>query len=229
MPDSLRPLSVSLSDVYFVHWPVSAAAIDPLVPAWTEPDTFDGSAWVSAVAVAVDRFDTFGVPVREGVQSLNLRTYVTTPSLDRAVHFLSLDVNDRIAADSMRALFQLPTYSAELRRSPSEDDTDVVVQRRDGSGARLRGAFDPVGDPGTVAPDTLPSFLVNRERYVANGPFGTRLVGSVGHPPWRIQPADATLEDRTILDAASIEAVDDPPLVHYSPGLDMAVGRLEPL
>lgn len=229
MPDSLRPLSVSLSDVYFVHWPVPTDAVDPLVPAWTEPDTVDGSAWVSAVAVAVDRFDTFGVPVREDVQSLNLRTYVTTPSLDRAVHFLSIDVSDRVAADTMRTLFQLPTHRAELRRGQSEDGTDVVVGRRDGSGARLRGTFDPVGDPGTVAPDTLASFLVNRERYVASGPFETRLVGSVGHPPWRIQPANATLDDRTILDAAGIETIDDPPLVHYSPGLDMAIGRLEPL
>jgi len=227
MPDSLRPLSVELSDVGFVHWPVPKAALQSCVPAWTEPHTVDGSAWVSALAIAIDRFDAFGVPIREDLQSVNVRTYVTTPSMDRAVYFLSLDVSDRLAADAMRSLFRLPAHHAELRRRRTVDGVEVVARRRDGSGARLRASFDPVGDPTPTAPDTLASFLVDRDRYVTTGPLGRRLVGSVGHPPWPLQPADGTIEARTLLDAAGVDAVDEPPLVHYSPGVEMTVGGLE--
>lgn len=229
MPDSLRPLSVELSDVCFVHWPVSKAALRSCVPGWTEPDTVDGSAWVSALAISIDRFDAFGVPLREDLQSVNLRTYVTTPSMDRAVCFLSIDVSDRVAADAMRSLFRLPAHHAELRRRPTEDGIDVVARRRDGSGTRLEATFDPVGEPTPTAPDTLASFLVDRDRYVTTGPLGRRLVGSVGHPPWPLQPADGTIREQTLLDAAGVDAVEAAPLVHYSPGLEMTVGGLESL
>lgn len=229
MPDSLRPLSVELSDVCFVHWPVPKAALHSCVPEWTEPDTVDGSAWVSALAISIDRFDAFGVPIREDLGSVNLRTYVTTPSMDRAVCFLSLDVSDKIAADAMRRLFRLPAHHAEMRRRRTEDGVTVVARRRDGSGTRLRATFDPVGEPTPTAPDTLASFLVDRDRYVTTGPLGRRLVGSVGHPPWPLQPADGTIAEQTLLHAAGIGTVDETPLVHYSPGLEMTVGRLETL
>jgi uncharacterized protein YqjF (DUF2071 family) len=227
MPGSLRPLSVELSDVCFAHWPVPKAALRSCVPEWTEPDTVDGSAWVSALAISIDRFDAFGVPVREGLQSVNVRTYVTTPSMDRAVCFLSIDVNDRVAAGAMRRLFQLPTHPAELRRRRTDDGIEVVARRRNGTGARLRATFDPVGEPTPTAPATLASFLVDRDRYVTTGPLGRRLVGSVGHPPWPLQPADGTIQEQTLLDAAGVDTVEAPPLVHYSPGLEMTVGGLE--
>jgi len=67
MLDAIRPLSVELSDVWFVHWPVSPRVVRSRIPEWTEPDTVDGSAWVSALALSMDRFDVFGVPVREAV------------------------------------------------------------------------------------------------------------------------------------------------------------------
>lgn len=229
MPDSIRPLSLTLSDVCFVHWPVSPSVVQSLVPDWTDPDTVDGSAWVSALALSIDRFDVFGVPVREDVRGVNLRTYVTTPSGDRAVHFLSLDVTDRLAADAARTLFRLPYHHADVRRRQQGGRTEVVARRRDDSDVRLAITFEPVGDPGPTAPDTLASFLVDRERYVTTGPLGRRLVGSVGHPPWPVQPADATVTERSLLDAGGVNTLDGTPLVHYSPGLEMSIGRLEPL
>lgn len=229
MPGPLRPLSVVLSDVYFVHWPVPRPTVDAVVPDWVEPDTSDGSAWVSALALSIDRFDALGVPVREDLQGINLRTYVRTPAGDRAVSFLSLDVTDRLAADTARTLFRLPYHYADVRRRHQGDRTEVVAKRRDGSGARLSLTIEPTGSPTTTAPDTLPSFLIDRERYVTTGPLGTRLVGAVGHEPWTVQPADATLAETTLLSAAGIDAVDGDPIAHYSPGIEMGIGALEPL
>lgn len=228
MPAPLRPLSLRLSDVCFIHWPVSTAAIRACIPDWTEPDTSDGTAWVTAVAVTIDRFETFGVPVRENVEAVILRTYVRTPSDQRAVHFLSLDVTDRIAADAAQALFRFPAHHADVERRRRDDGTEVRARRRSAAAPGLHAEFQPLGEPATAEPDTLASFLVTRERYVTTGPLGTRLVGSVGHPPWTLQPADVTVRDDTLLDAAAVTPTDGQPLVHYSPGLDMTIGPLEP-
>lgn len=229
MPDPLRPLTVTLSDVCFVHWPVAPTAVDAVVPDWVEPDTADGSAWVSALALSMDRFDVLGLPVREGLEGVNLRTYVRTPGGDRAVCFLSLDVTDRLAADTASAVFRLPYHDARIRRRREGDRTEVVARRRSDSDARFTLTFEPTGEPTTAAPDTLASFLVERNRYVTEGPLGTRLVGSVGHRPWPIQPADAVVAENTLLEAAGIDAVAGEPLVHYSPGVEMGIGALEPL
>jgi len=229
MPDSLRPLSVTLSDVYFVHWPVAPETVESVVPDWLDADTADGSAWVSALALTMDQFDVFGLPVRDGIEGINLRTYVQTPSGDRSVYFLSLDVSDRLVADTARTLFRLPYHHATVRRRTDGTRTEVVARRRSDSDTRLTLTVEPTGEPTTAAPDTLPSFLVERTRYVTEGPLGTRLVGAVGHQPWSIQPADAVVAENTLLSAAGIESVAGEPLVHYSPGVEMGIGGLEPL
>jgi hypothetical protein len=227
MPIAVRSLSLSLADVCLAHWPVPAETVRTRIPAWTDPDCFDDSGWVSAILLSIDRFDAFGVPVRRGVEAVILRTYVTTPAGQRAIHFLSLDVNDRLVADAMGNLFRLPAHHATVRRREDGERTEVVARRRGDDRARLAVTFTPAGDPGPTAPDTLSSFLVERERYVATGPLGSRLVGSVGHPPWPVQPADATVTERSLLDAAGIDPAGDPSLVHYSPGIEMAIGTLE--
>lgn len=229
MSGPLRPLSIALSDVCFCHWPVAPAAVRAALPAWARPDTMDATAWVSALSLSIDRFDAFGVPLREHVETVAVRTYVQTPSGDRAVAFLSLDVTDRLVADALRTLFHLPASHADVRRRRQGGRTEVVSRRRDGENARLGVTFEPTGTPMTTAPDTLAAFLLDRERYVTTGPLETRLVGSVGHPPWTVQPADAAVTETTLLDAAGVDALDGEPLAHYSPGVEMGVGVLEPL
>jgi uncharacterized protein YqjF (DUF2071 family) len=228
MPDPVRPLSTTLTDVLFLHWPVSPATVDPLLPDWLEPDTADESAWISALPLTMAEFDLFGLPVREGVEAVNLRTYVRTADGDRGVYFLSLDVADRLASETARTVFRLPYYHASIRRRRQGDRTEVVARRRTGVEARLTVTFELNGEPTTAAPDTLASFLVERERYFTTGPLGAHLVGSVGHPPWSIQTATATVAENTLLSAADIDRVEGDPLVHYSPGVDMGIGALQP-
>ena len=226
---SVRPLSVTLSDVCFCHWPVSPSAVDAVLPDWLTPDTEDSSAWVSALALTMDRFDAFGLPVREGIEGLNLRTYVQTRDSTRGVYFLSLDITDQLAAETASTLFRLPYHHARIRRLRQDGRTEITARRRDGSGARLTVTVEPSGEPTTTAPDTLASFLIERDRYFTTGPLGTRLVGSVGHEPWPVQPASATVTENTLCSAAGVASTEGEPLVHYSPGIEMGVGPLEPL
>jgi uncharacterized protein YqjF (DUF2071 family) len=234
----LEPLAVDLGRTYFCHWPVAEREVAAVVPHWLTPDTADGAAWISALALRMDRFDAFGVPVRRNLAGVNLRTYVTTPDGQRAVYFLSLDITDRLAAETARRLFRLPYRFARVDYRTDDEGGRIESRPRDGSGATFRATFsgrvpddgpDSNADAGarTARPDTLASFLVERTRYATTGPFGTRLVGGVGHDPWPLAPAEVSVADRSLLDAAGIETVEGAPLAHVSPGLRMHVGGLE--
>lgn len=229
MTTSIRPLSVTVVDVCFVHWPVAPSIVRSVIPDWLEPDTIEGSAWVSALPLTMAQFDVFGLPARQDVEGVNLRTYVRTAAGDRGVFFLSLDISDRLAAETASSLFRLPYHYANVRRRREGDRTEVVARRRNDTEARLTITFEPTGEARTTGPDTLASFLVERDRYFTTGPLGTQLVGSVGHPPWKLQPAEVTVTENSLLSAAGIEAADGEALVHYSPGIEMGIGRLEPL
>lgn len=228
MPRTVAPLTVTLADVCFLHWPVARETVADAVPDWLAVDVADDTAWVTAVALSMDRWKAMGVDVREGVEAVNCRTYVRTPNDERAVYFLSVDATDRLAVETARRVFRLPYHHADVRRTSAGDGTRVEATRRGSEDSGLVVAYDPRGSPDETAPDTLASFLTERYRYATEGPLGTRLVGSVGHDPWRLQPADATVERATLLDAAGIDDVAGDPLVHVSPGAEFRVGLPRP-
>lgn len=224
MRTGIEPLTITLRDVCFCHWPVSEAHVSRLVPDWLAPDTADGSAWISAVAMELSEFDAFGLPVREDVLAVNLRTYVRGPGGDRGVYFCSLDATDRPAVDTARRLFRLPYYFAEVEWTRNDARTTVRIVRRDGSGSTLAIACEASGPAQSASPDTLPSFLAERYRYFTEGPLGTRLVGSVGHEPWALQSATATLTEDGLLETVGLDDPDPRPLAHYSAGTTMRIG-----
>lgn len=229
MPTGVEPLTITLRDVCFLHWPVPEAQVAELLPDWLTPNTTDGSAWISAIPMEMARFDVFGVPVREGIRAVNLRTYVESPDGNRGVYFLSLDVTDRLAAETARRLFRLPYYAADIDRSSDGEETTIRSARLDDSGATLDVTYEPTGATQAASPDTLASFLAERYRYFTEGPLGTRLVGSVGHEPWGLQSAKASVTDATLVAAVAGREPGDQPLAHYSDGTSMTIGPPRPL
>jgi uncharacterized protein YqjF (DUF2071 family) len=64
----------------FMHWPVPADSLRPLVPQGLEIDTFDGTAWLGIVPFKMSRVRPRGLPAFPGTSAfpeLNVRTYVT--------------------------------------------------------------------------------------------------------------------------------------------------------
>lgn len=229
MRSGARPLTVTLRDVCFLHWPVATATVAASVPDWLTVDEADGTAWVSALPLTMARFDAFGVPVRRDVGGLNLRTYVRGPDGDRGVYFLSLDATDRVAVTVARRLFRLPYYYADVRRTERDGRTNVSVRRTAERDAALELSYRPAGGERTASADTLASFLTERYRYFTTGPLGTRLVGSVGHEPWELGTAEATVQARSLLPDCVVDSSESEPLVHYSPGTEMRVGVPRPV
>lgn len=222
MRPGVEPLSFSLEDVCFLHWPIAEAVVDGLVPDWLRPDIADETAWVSVLAFEIAQFDVFGLPVREGVEAIAVRTYVRSPGGDRGVYFISVDVTDQLAATAARRLFRLPYRAAAIERSATTDETTgttrttVRVTGRDRHNSAFAMTYEPTGPAQVASPDTLPSFLCERYRYFTEGPFGTPLGGNVGHDPWSLQSAVATVTETERLEDVGIVAPESEPLAHAS-------------
>ena len=229
MNTGVEPLKTELRDVCFLHWPVPESRVDSLVPDWLTVDTADGSAWISALPMRMASLDVLGVPVREAVEAVALRTYVRSASGDRGVYFCSVDATDRPAAETARRLLRSPHFHAEIDRTTDGDRTSVRATRRDGANAAFAVSYEPSGHVQPAGPDTLASFLAERYRYFTEGPFGTRLVGSVGHDPWQLQSATASVTRDSLLETVGLHATDERPLVHYSDGVSMRIGAPRPL
>jgi uncharacterized protein YqjF (DUF2071 family) len=216
---ALRPLQVTLDDVCFCHWPVAETAVETAVPDWLTVETSDGDAWVSAVAATVDRVETFGVEIAGPSELLTVRTYVRGPTGQRGVCVLALFGDDSRTTTAVSELFRITVGDAVPRTLPTPDRRRVL----DAGERRLfecRYAVD--GDPVAIPPDSLASFLVDRQRYFTTGRLGTRLVGSVGHDPWRLDRVDSTVTG-SVLPSVDVSAGEPDPLVHHSPGIQISI------
>ena len=159
------------NDLLFAHWPVSPAAIAPLLPEGLEVDTFQGSAWLGVVPFWLDRIKVRGVPPIPGARSfpdLNLRTYVRdrytgTPG----VYFFSLDSSNLLAVVAAHVFFHLPYHWAEMRlEQRSEREFSFYSRRRFSSQpvifkARYRG-LGPQRKLAEGRPGSLEYFLMER-------------------------------------------------------------------
>lgn len=229
MKTGISPLSLTVRDVCFLHWPVSKARAQTLVPDWLTVDTTDGSAWISALPLEIAAFDVGGLPVREDVHAVILRTYVRSAGGDRGIYFLAIDADDRPAVETARRLFGLPTHVGRIDQSTDGDRRTVRATRQDEPGATLDVSYEPSGPTRSAAPDTLASFLIERYRYFTDGPLGTRLVGSVGHEPWSLRSANATVSDHGLVATVGLPRNLDQPLAHYNRRSTMQFSPPKPL
>jgi hypothetical protein len=84
-PAAVAPLAVTLSDVTFLHWRYDPSVVRPLMPPGTEPDSFDGAAYVGLVAFRMRSYGEF--------LQLNIRTYSIDQHGRRGVVFLAMEAN----------------------------------------------------------------------------------------------------------------------------------------
>ena len=112
------PLTMSWRQLAFLNWRVAPALLQPYVPAGTELDLFEGSAYVSLVGLLYADVRILGVPVplHDEFEGLNLRFYVRR----------SVDGGIRRGVVFLRELATLPTVALPPRvllREPFESRT----------------------------------------------------------------------------------------------------------
>ena len=222
-----RPLTVTIADACFCHWPVDADAVARALPRWLEVEPADGDAWLTAIHHTVAGVTPFGLDVSDPAESVTVRTYVRGPDGQRGLYFFAAFTTDRIASTA-GPLLRLPYRDGTLARRALDGGRTERTLDVDGRRA-LTVRYEPGdGDPSRAPADSLAAFFVERHRVFAEGPLRSRLVASVGHDPWPLGPVEATVDGNLLSTLSLPEPVGDP-LVHYSPGNDLDVGPPAPL
>jgi hypothetical protein len=212
------------TNLLFAHWPVPVDAIQPLVPAELEVDTFEGQAWLGIVPFRMEDVAVRFLPAVPGpgaFPELNVRTYVRLGGR-RAVWFLSLDAGSRIAVEGARRAIHLPYYRAAMS---IERDGHAVryasdrVDRRGGD-ARFVARYRPSGPVRPEPWGSLGRFLTDRFGLFALD--GERLTWvAIQHAPWQLQPAEAEITANTMASSLGIELAGPPELLQFARRTDV--------
>lgn len=210
----------------FLHWPVPAAALRPLVPISLEIDQHEGVAWVGVVPFAMVGVRPRWWPQNQAFDFLetNVRTYVHHQG-QPGVYFFSLDAASSLAVWAARRFWQLPYYHAEMSHRIVGDEVHYRTARR-GTTARneVRYRIGKALDPSQ--PDSLEFFFLERYLLFVQR-RGITYSGQVHHVPYPAHLAEVLELEDTLLQTAGLEQPTDPPAyVHCSPGVDVEIFEL---
>jgi len=236
LPSGRWQMTQRWNDLLFVHWPVPASEIAPLLPEGLEPDVFEGSSWLGVVPFWLDRIKVRGVPTSPGMRNfpdLNVRTYVRderthTPGM----YFFSLDATNLLAVVLAHTFFHLPYHWAEMHLDQrSEREFSFYSRRRltDESvifKARYRG-LGPTRKLAEGGSGTLEYFLMERSSLYTRNHAGQAVRANLHHVPWPLEEADAEIERNDLAKAIGIELPEIEPVLHYSRRLAVYVWPTE--
>ena len=203
-------------DLLFLHWPVPAGRLQPLVPPGLTVQEFRGTSWIGVVPFFIKDLGVRQTPISLSFAELNLRIYVEADGVP-GVWFLSLDAASRLAVMGARAAFNLPYWHARMAHETSAGVTRFRSVRRGSwpTEVGFDGEFGPTGPAQAAAPNTLDYFLTERYcLYTVRRGRLERLM--IAHPPWALQPADATIERNTLAEPFGITLDGPPAAVHFS-------------
>lgn len=207
----------------FLHWRYRPEAIRRLVPDVLELDTFDGSAWIGLTPFLLTGLRPPGVPPAPWISrfpEMNVRTYVRGPDGEPGIWFFSLEADRLAAVIGARLSFGLPYRWAKMSVQPSREHVEYRSNRHVGQGrARIKIR---IGSP--LRPNEHERFLTARFRlYTKLG--GHLAFANVEHPPWPLQSAAAVELEQDVIQYSGLPAPNSEPLVHFSPGVHVRVGR----
>jgi len=215
----------------FLHWGFDPAAVQRLLPDGLTVETRDGAAWVGLVPffMRVATPDGRRVPWVSNFCETNVRTYVRDEAGRSGIWFFSLDAARLGAVLVARGgPYRLPYFWSAMRLGQRGQEMAYLTQRRWPRPAPATSRVQvAIGDaiPADEVSE-LEHFLTARWRLfsvTAGRPSSAR----AGHARWPLHRATARLVDDQLIAAAGLPVPTSPPLVHWSPGVDVAIGRPE--
>jgi uncharacterized protein YqjF (DUF2071 family) len=212
----------------FLHWPLSARVLRPLIPPGLTLQSFDGHAWVGITPFIVTGLRPRATPALPGVSQfpeLNVRTYVTAGGKP-GVFFFSLDAASALAVMGARAAYSLPYFRARMSVRPAPRGGFVYSSRRSHRGAaraEFLGEYRPTAEVELARAGTLTHWLTERYCLYAVDRRGGLHRAEIHHPPWPLQPAEAEIRRNTMTDGLGFDLPDVAPLLHFARKVDVHV------
>jgi uncharacterized protein YqjF (DUF2071 family) len=231
LPPGPWVMAQSWHDLLFVHWPVDASVLRPLIPPQLQIDTFEGQSWLAVVPFRMTGVRLHGTPPLPWLSAfpeMNVRTYVTHGEKP-GVWFFSLDAGNSLAVAIARAWFHLPYFRARMHCV--ERDGWIRYQskrthRRAPTGL-LEGLYGPIGEVFAPRRGTLEHFLTERYCLYTADARGRIIRGEIHHSPWPLQLGEAEFTDNSMTEAAGVRLLARKPLLHFSRRQDVVVWRPE--
>ena len=224
-----RPIMLQeWDDLAAVHWRYPPEVVQALLPEGFRVDTCDGSAWVGLLPFSMERIRVPGLAPFGRLSTFpetNIRTYLVDPHGRRGVWFVSLDITRLIPTLVARVSYRLPYCWAAMSIDHQGDEWTYTSRRRWPRGEASSEMRIRVGE--AMAPDELSEldhFLT--ARWALGTRFGRRLMwAEVDHDPWPIHRAELLELDETLLGAAGLPRPAEDPVVRWSPGVEVRIGR----
>jgi uncharacterized protein YqjF (DUF2071 family) len=213
----------------FLHWPVPANILKPLIPPGLELEEYGGTGWVAVTPFWMSGVTLRGVPVvpiLSRFPELNTRTYVTRDGKP-GVWFFSLDAGSFPAVLVARSLFHLPYFYARMRHRTENGRVYYRSERADGPG--FVGWYAPKGDITRSKPGSLEHWLTERYCLYAKDQADVLYRAEIHHAPWPLQEAEVEIERNDLLAAVGIALTERPALAHFSGRLEVAIWSPEPV
>jgi hypothetical protein len=208
----------------FLHWRASVSAVSGLLPGYLTVDSFDGSAWVGITPFLLSGLRPPFGPALWWISEFpetNCRTYVRGPDGRAGIWFFSLDAARWAAVVGARLGYGLPyawsrmTFSLENRRVRYES-------RRICCAGAATSIEVEAGD--SIEPSEIEVSLTARFRLFSTI-WGQLACAEVEHEPWPLHRASLLHCEQTLTQAAGIQVESAEPLLHFSPGVKVRVGR----
>ncbi|MCY2933728.1 MAG: DUF2071 domain-containing protein [Planctomycetota bacterium] len=121
------------SQLVFVHWAVSPAAIAAILPGELEPDLYEGKAYVGLVPFRMSAIRPVFLPALPGLSrtlETNIRTYVKLRNCQGdptpAVWFFSLEAENPVAVILARLGYGLPYFQASMWLNSERDSAGMT-------------------------------------------------------------------------------------------------------
>jgi uncharacterized protein YqjF (DUF2071 family) len=211
----------------FMHWPYPADVVQRLLPPGLTVETYDGQAWVGLVPFTM----TIGLPRAPAVPWLsyfpetNIRTYARGPGGETGVWFMSLDAARLPAVMAARTAWGLPYYWSRMAVQRQGDVVTYTSARHRPHPRARHSSHVSIGPP-IPAYDltTLDHYLTARFGLWAYH-FGRIWHSRVDHAPWPLRRARVDRLDDELVMAAGLPAPPGEPVVHFSAGVQVRVGR----
>ena len=213
----------------FLHWSYDPEVVRPLLAPGLEVDTYGGRAWVGLTPFLMVDFRLSclpPLPVLSTFPETNVRTYVLGPAGSDGLWFFSLEAESLPTVIAASAVYGVPYRWAEM--TVHEGTTVEYRSRRrlGDSGHRIAVRPGPAR-PGSELSD-FDHWLTGRRRAYTTL-VGRLMRAPVRHEPWPLHEAQLEDLEETLLAAAGLPEPEGEPVLHYSPGVDIALGPPSPV
>lgn len=225
------PVALGMERVLFVNWPVDPAVVAPHLPRTLAVDTFDGRAWLTAVALENVDVRPRGLPAAVGfdIPEVNFHTKVTcggTPG----IYYFGVDVGSILGMVAPRLFHHAPYHYADVELRPIDGGQRVTCRRRHPGSrpARFDVQYEPSGDGLDVESDSLAWFLTERHRFFTEALDETVYSAAIRHEQWPLRRAEATVERNTLFRANGFGDPPEESISYYSRGVSANMSRCRP-